>query len=132
MLLGFFSRIIINKVQDRSCKANIDDKRPHHSLTGITTELEVCQSPIEPPDTEPPPLPPPERRPAATALPGATRTPLLLPPPPPAPPFHQSRPPEVDAEDMSAWPLDPAAVGRELEWNLRLGEPSRWDRKSES
>ena len=33
-------------------------------------------------------------------------------------PFHQSRPPEVDAEDMSAWPLPPApdaaAAGRDL------------------
>ena len=33
-------------------------------------------------------------------------------------PFHQSRPPEVDAEDMSAWPPPPApdaaVVGRDL------------------
>ena len=35
----------------------------------------------------------------------------------PAPPFHQSRPPEVDAEDMSAWPPPPPApdvAGRDL------------------
>ena len=36
----------------------------------------------------------------------------------PPPPFHQSRPPEVDAEDMSAWPPlpapDAAAAGRDL------------------
>ena len=46
----------------------------------------------------------------------------------PPPPFHQSRPPNVDAEDMSAWPdaadAAAAAVGRELDWNLRLVEAS--------
>ena len=70
------------------------------SLTGITAELEGCQSPIEllAPGT-PPPIPG-SRLPAAegTAAPG-TRTPLL--PSPPPPPFHQSSPPDVDADDMS-------------------------------